>query len=121
MSSNFGSIARTLPDPLWCREWKFAGESLQSQQVGNVFARADTIVSLSFSGVLNVPKGRGPFPAVPLVAVGGVDAELAPEYLRAGAIAVGVGSPLFGDAGRGGDPTPVTGRAQAFVTAVEQS
>jgi 2-dehydro-3-deoxyphosphogluconate aldolase / (4S)-4-hydroxy-2-oxoglutarate aldolase len=47
-----------------------------------------------------------------------VDAAIAPEYLRAGAIAVGVGSPLIGDAGRGGDPSAVTDRAQALLSAL---
>src|SRR4051812_24096851 len=42
---------------------------------------------------------RAPLPTAPLVAVGGIDAASAPQYLRAGALAVGVGSPLLGDAG----------------------
>ncbi|WP_199551356.1 bifunctional 4-hydroxy-2-oxoglutarate aldolase/2-dehydro-3-deoxy-phosphogluconate aldolase [Streptomyces sp. N35] len=42
---------------------------------------------------------RAPLPEAPLVAVGGVDARTAPEYLAAGAAAVGVGSPLIGVAG----------------------
>ncbi|MFE0460340.1 bifunctional 4-hydroxy-2-oxoglutarate aldolase/2-dehydro-3-deoxy-phosphogluconate aldolase [Kitasatospora sp. NPDC058965] len=46
---------------------------------------------------------RDPFPDVPFVPVGGVDAAAALAYLAAGAVAVGVGSPLVGDAARGGD------------------
>lgn len=38
----------------------------------------------------------GPFDKAPLVAVGGVDAANATDYLVAGAQAVGVGPPLFG-------------------------
>jgi 2-dehydro-3-deoxyphosphogluconate aldolase / (4S)-4-hydroxy-2-oxoglutarate aldolase len=38
----------------------------------------------------------GPFDRIPLVAVGGVNRENAAAYLKAGAVAVGVGSPLFG-------------------------
>lgn len=53
----------TRTDRVRYSEWKFAGESLQSQQVGNVFARADTIVTLSFSGVLNVLDPRSPTPS----------------------------------------------------------
>ncbi|MER5641449.1 bifunctional 4-hydroxy-2-oxoglutarate aldolase/2-dehydro-3-deoxy-phosphogluconate aldolase [Kitasatospora sp. NPDC002227] len=45
---------------------------------------------------------RDPFPQVPFLPVGGVDAELARAYLAAGAAAVGVGSPLVGDAANGG-------------------
>ena len=40
----------------------------------------------------------GPFPAIPLVPTGGVDVENARAYLDAGARAVGLGSPLIGDA-----------------------
>ncbi|MDH6578435.1 bifunctional 4-hydroxy-2-oxoglutarate aldolase/2-dehydro-3-deoxy-phosphogluconate aldolase [Kitasatospora sp. MAP5-34] len=46
---------------------------------------------------------RDPFPAVPFVPVGGIDAALARAYLAVGAVAVGVGSPLVGDAAGGGD------------------
>ena len=61
---------------------------------------------------------RDPFPAVPLVPVGGVDAELASAYLAAGALAVGVGSPLLGDAPRGGSRADLRQRATAFRAAV---
>ena len=39
---------------------------------------------------------RGPFPAIPLVPVGGFTIEDVPAYLAAGATAVGLGSPLVG-------------------------
>ncbi|NUO45191.1 MAG: bifunctional 4-hydroxy-2-oxoglutarate aldolase/2-dehydro-3-deoxy-phosphogluconate aldolase, partial [Streptomyces sp.] len=45
---------------------------------------------------------RGPFPHELLVPVGGVDDAAARAYLAAGATAVGVGSPLIGDAADGG-------------------
>ncbi|WP_237706763.1 bifunctional 4-hydroxy-2-oxoglutarate aldolase/2-dehydro-3-deoxy-phosphogluconate aldolase [Kribbella flavida] len=61
---------------------------------------------------------RGPLPDVRLVAVGGVTADSAPEYLRAGAVAVGVGSPLLGDAAKGGDLLQLKSRAQQFLEAV---
>ena len=37
---------------------------------------------------------RGPFPDIPLMATGGVTAENAPDFFRAGATALGVGSSL---------------------------
>lgn len=46
---------------------------------------------------------RDPLPTVPFVPVGGVGVEEARAYLAAGAVTVGVGSPLVGDAARGGD------------------
>ena len=59
---------------------------------------------------------RAPLPDAPLIAVGGVDAATAPEYLAAGALAVGVGSPLLGDAGTGGPQSALTTRATTFRT-----
>ncbi|MGW8954294.1 bifunctional 4-hydroxy-2-oxoglutarate aldolase/2-dehydro-3-deoxy-phosphogluconate aldolase [Streptomyces sp. NPDC055709] len=61
---------------------------------------------------------RGPFPDLPLVPVGGVDAGAAAEYLRAGATAVGVGSPLTGDAASGGSLAALRARAREFLDVV---
>jgi 2-dehydro-3-deoxyphosphogluconate aldolase/(4S)-4-hydroxy-2-oxoglutarate aldolase len=61
---------------------------------------------------------RAPLPTAPLVAVGGIDAASAPQYLRAGALAVGVGSPLLGDAGQGGSQAELASRAADFLAAV---
>ncbi len=61
---------------------------------------------------------RGPFPDLPFVPVGGVDAIAAADYLREGATAVGVGSPLVGDAAAGGDLTALRERARAFLDVV---
>jgi 2-dehydro-3-deoxyphosphogluconate aldolase / (4S)-4-hydroxy-2-oxoglutarate aldolase len=62
---------------------------------------------------------RDPLPGAPFVPVGGVDAALAVEYLAAGAVAVGVGSPLVGDAARGGDLNALRDRAAAFLAVAE--
>ncbi|MET9316082.1 bifunctional 4-hydroxy-2-oxoglutarate aldolase/2-dehydro-3-deoxy-phosphogluconate aldolase [Kribbella sp. NPDC003505] len=59
---------------------------------------------------------RAPLPDAPLIAVGGVDAQSAPKYLAAGALAVGVGSPLLGDAGTGGSLSELSIRASRFRT-----
>jgi len=56
-----------------------------------------------------------PFPGLPIVPVGGIGAAAAPEYLAAGALAVGVGSPLLGDAGDGGSLDELRTRAQDFI------
>ncbi|MGW6055144.1 bifunctional 4-hydroxy-2-oxoglutarate aldolase/2-dehydro-3-deoxy-phosphogluconate aldolase [Streptomyces sp. NPDC055189] len=58
---------------------------------------------------------RAPFPDLPFVPVGGVDAAAAEEYLKLGAVAVGVGSPLIGDAADGGDLDALRKRAAEFV------
>ena len=59
---------------------------------------------------------RAPLPDAPLIAVGGVDAQSAPKYLAAGAVAVGVGSPLLGDAATGGPLAELAIRAGTFRT-----
>jgi 2-dehydro-3-deoxyphosphogluconate aldolase / (4S)-4-hydroxy-2-oxoglutarate aldolase len=58
---------------------------------------------------------RDPFPDIPFVPVGGVDADAAREYLAAGAAAVGVGSPLLGDAASGGSLIDLRARARRFL------
>ncbi|MGW0002580.1 bifunctional 4-hydroxy-2-oxoglutarate aldolase/2-dehydro-3-deoxy-phosphogluconate aldolase [Nocardia grenadensis] len=63
---------------------------------------------------------RAPFPAVPLVPVGGVGADTVPAYLANGAIAVGVASPLCGDAPDGGDLNALRVRARSFLAAVRE-
>ena len=59
-----------------------------------------------------------PLPDVPLVAVGGVAAADVAGYLDAGAVGVGVASPLLGDAADGGDLRALTRRAADFLEAV---
>lgn len=61
---------------------------------------------------------RDPLPHIPLVPVGGVDSEAAYAYLTAGALAVGVGSPLVGDAASGGSLDALRKRAAEFTAAV---
>ncbi|MEO8556147.1 MAG: bifunctional 4-hydroxy-2-oxoglutarate aldolase/2-dehydro-3-deoxy-phosphogluconate aldolase [Actinomycetota bacterium] len=59
---------------------------------------------------------RDPLPNVPFVPVGGIDMALAADYLAVGAVAVGVGSPLVGDAACGGDLDALSARAAAFLS-----
>lgn len=61
---------------------------------------------------------QGPFPDVPFVPVGGVDAAAARAYLDAGSLAVGIGSPLVGDAASTKDGAGVDAlraRARTFL------
>jgi len=61
---------------------------------------------------------RGPLPGIDLVPTGGVAIDAVPDYLAAGATAVGVGSPLQGDAADpDGDLAALTRRADALVQA----
>ncbi|MEC5153107.1 2-dehydro-3-deoxyphosphogluconate aldolase/(4S)-4-hydroxy-2-oxoglutarate aldolase [Cryobacterium sp. CAN_C3] len=77
-----------------------------------------TVVKLfpgSFGGPAYLKALRDPLPDVPFVPVGGVDAVRAAEYFAAGALAVGIGSPLLGDAARGGDLDALRARAVSFL------
>jgi 2-dehydro-3-deoxyphosphogluconate aldolase/(4S)-4-hydroxy-2-oxoglutarate aldolase len=69
----------------------------------------------SIGGPAYLSALRAPFPDVPFVPVGGVGVAEAEAYLAAGAIAVGVGSPLVGDAASGGDLSALAERAARFV------
>lgn len=77
-----------------------------------------TVVKLfpgSFGGPAYLKALRDPLPDVPFVPVGGVDVGRAAEYFAAGAVAVGLGSPLLGDAARGGDLDELRARTNAFL------
>jgi 2-dehydro-3-deoxyphosphogluconate aldolase / (4S)-4-hydroxy-2-oxoglutarate aldolase len=64
---------------------------------------------------------RDPFPDVPFVPVGGVDEEAARRYLELGAVGVGVGGPLIGDAAHGGDLDALRARIRAFRRIAEET
>ncbi|MDG4830146.1 bifunctional 4-hydroxy-2-oxoglutarate aldolase/2-dehydro-3-deoxy-phosphogluconate aldolase [Solwaraspora sp. WMMD1047] len=81
-------------------------------------ASAVKLFPASLGGVGYLRTLREPFPDVPFVPFGGIDVGLAAEYLAAGALAVGVGGPLLGDAPRGGDLAALRTRAAAFRAAV---
>jgi len=61
---------------------------------------------------------REPLSDIPIVPTGGVSAENAAEWLAAGAVAVGVGGSLIGDALDGGDLGALSARATAIMKAV---
>jgi len=60
---------------------------------------------------------RGPFPDIPLVPTGGVTADTAGDYIRAGAVAVGIGSWLIGDGALDG----IAERSARVVRAVAEA
>jgi 2-dehydro-3-deoxyphosphogluconate aldolase/(4S)-4-hydroxy-2-oxoglutarate aldolase len=77
-------------------------------------AAAVKVFPASVVGPAFVRECRGPFPDIPLVPSGGVTVESAADLIAAGALAVGVGGWLIGDAERAG----VTSRARRIVDAV---
>ncbi|GIJ27479.1 aldolase [Micromonospora qiuiae] len=72
----------------------------------------------SVGGPAYLKAVRDPFPDIPFVAVGGVGLAELPAYLSAGAIAVGVGGPLVGDAASGGDLHALRERARSYLAAI---
>jgi 2-dehydro-3-deoxyphosphogluconate aldolase/(4S)-4-hydroxy-2-oxoglutarate aldolase len=87
----------------------------------NLGATAVKLFPAATGGPAYLRALRGPLPGVPFVPVGGVDATLAAEYLRNGAVAVGVGSPLLGDAASGGDLDALRRRAAQFRSVADAS
>jgi 2-dehydro-3-deoxyphosphogluconate aldolase/(4S)-4-hydroxy-2-oxoglutarate aldolase len=79
-------------------------------------AAAVKLFPASTGGVRYLRALRDPFPATPFVPVGGVDEDAAREYLAAGAIAIGVGSPLLGDAAAGGPLSGLRERARRYLS-----
>ena len=80
-------------------------------------ATAVKLFPASVAGPTFIREFRGPFPDIPLVPTGGVTAETAPAFIRAGAVAVGLGSWLTGD----GDPTGIAERGAQVVRAVAEA
>lgn len=81
-------------------------------------ASAIKLFPASVGGPAYLKAVRDPFPEIPFVAVGGVGLAELPAYLAVGAIAVGVGGPLVGDAASGGDLGALRERARAYVAAI---
>ncbi|MFJ8582167.1 bifunctional 4-hydroxy-2-oxoglutarate aldolase/2-dehydro-3-deoxy-phosphogluconate aldolase [Micromonospora sp. NPDC093277] len=81
-------------------------------------ASAIKLFPVSVGGPAYLKAVRDPFPNIPFVAVGGVGLADLPGYFAAGAIAVGVGGPLVGDAASGGDLDALRERARAYLAAV---
>ncbi|GAA0799034.1 bifunctional 4-hydroxy-2-oxoglutarate aldolase/2-dehydro-3-deoxy-phosphogluconate aldolase [Spirilliplanes yamanashiensis] len=61
---------------------------------------------------------RGPLPDVRIMPTGGIGLDDIGAWLGAGAVAVGLGGPLLGDAGSGGDLAALRERARRAVAAV---
>lgn len=77
-------------------------------------AAAVKVFPASVLGPPFIRELRGPFPDIPLVPSGGIDAGNAGDFMRVGAVAVGVGGWLIGDARAPG----VTTRARQLTEVV---
>ncbi|MBA3620577.1 MAG: 2-dehydro-3-deoxyphosphogluconate aldolase, partial [Acidothermales bacterium] len=90
-------------------------EILQAWRSG---ASAVKVFPASLGGPAYLRAVRAPLPDIPLVPTGGISVDAAPAYLQAGALAVGIGSPLVGDAGDTGDLHALRRRAETLVAGV---
>jgi 2-dehydro-3-deoxyphosphogluconate aldolase / (4S)-4-hydroxy-2-oxoglutarate aldolase len=75
-------------------------------------ATAVKLFPAASGGPAHLRRIRDPLPDVPLIPTGGVGLAEVREYLVSGAIAVGLGSPLIGDALEGGDLGALRARVQ---------
>ncbi|MFG2671639.1 bifunctional 4-hydroxy-2-oxoglutarate aldolase/2-dehydro-3-deoxy-phosphogluconate aldolase [Streptomyces sp. NPDC048445] len=82
----------------------------------NEGATAVKLFPAALGGAAYLRALRDPFPDVPFVPVGGIDSAAARAYLAAGALAVGVGSPLVGRAAHGEGLDGLAERSEQFRT-----
>ena len=94
-------------------------EALTAYEAGADFVK---IFPASTGGPGHLSAIKGPLPQIPLMPTGGIDADNAGDYIRAGAEVVGAGSSLVpGDAVEAGDFETITENARAFTEAVENA
>ncbi|TKX76007.1 bifunctional 4-hydroxy-2-oxoglutarate aldolase/2-dehydro-3-deoxy-phosphogluconate aldolase [Halorubrum sp. GN11_10-6_MGM] len=92
-------------------------EAIEAYEAG---ADAVKVFPAKTGGPEHVAAIGGPLPQIPLVPTGGVGADNAGEYVRAGAVAVGVGSSIVDDAAiADGDFDAIRSNARAVVEAVD--
>ena len=80
-------------------------------------AVAIKLLPASLGGPPYLKALRDPLPGTPFFAVGGVGVKQMVDYFEVGAISVGLGGPLLGDAAAGGSLTQLRDRARRFPEA----
>jgi 2-dehydro-3-deoxyphosphogluconate aldolase/(4S)-4-hydroxy-2-oxoglutarate aldolase len=108
------------------REVPVVPGALTPTEVAAAWAVGATAVKVfpvsAVGGPAYVKAVRAPMPEVPLLPTGGVGIDDIAAYLAAGAVAVGIGSPLLGDAGDpGGDLDGLAERARRAVAATAEA
>jgi 2-dehydro-3-deoxyphosphogluconate aldolase/(4S)-4-hydroxy-2-oxoglutarate aldolase len=88
-----------------------ASEAMAADTAG---ATAVKLFPAGTGGPAHLKALRDPLPDLDFVPVGGIGPDLVRDYFDAGALAVGVGSPLVGDAASGGDLEELKQRIKAF-------
>lgn len=72
----------------------------------------------SVGGLSYIRQVRAPLPDIALMPTGGVTIAEAPQYLRAGADYVAMGSPLIQDVLEGGDLSALSSRAKLLLAEI---
>lgn len=90
-------------------------ELLEAWRLG---APAVKLFPAASGGPRHLKDVRAPLPHIPLVPTGGVALDQIADYIAAGAVAVGLGGPLVGDALDGGSLTELAERARLALEAV---
>jgi 2-dehydro-3-deoxyphosphogluconate aldolase/(4S)-4-hydroxy-2-oxoglutarate aldolase len=94
-------------------------EILQAWRAGATMVKVFPISAVGGPGY--VKDVLAPLSGVPLVPTGGVRPEDVPRYLRAGAVAVGMGPPLLGDAPTDGNMTDLATRVRRLTTLLAET
>lgn len=81
-------------------------------------ASAVKLFPAASGGPAHLRRLRDPLPHIPFVPTGGIDIDHVRDYLAAGAVAVGLGGPLLGDALTTGDTTALRVRARRLLDEV---
>ena len=82
-------------------------------------AAAVKLFPAASGGSSHLGRIRDPLPDVPLVPTGGVHLQDVSDYVKTGAVAVGVGSPLLHDVLIDGNTADLSKRARKLLNAVE--
>ncbi len=91
-------------------------ELLEAWRLG---APAVKLFPAASGGPRHLRDVRAPLPHIPLVPTGGVGLDQIADYVAAGAVAVGLGGPLIGDALDGGSLSALGERARVALEAVQ--
>jgi 2-dehydro-3-deoxyphosphogluconate aldolase/(4S)-4-hydroxy-2-oxoglutarate aldolase len=83
-------------------------------------AAAVKLFPASLGGPKYLREVRAPLPEIHLIPTGGVAIDDVAQYLQAGAVAVGLGSPLFGDALEDGNLDGLAARARRLLSVVSE-
>jgi len=91
-------------------------ELLEAWRLG---APAVKLFPAASGGPRHLKDVRAPLPHIPLVPTGGVGLDQIADYVAGGAVAVGLGGPLIGDALDGGSLSALGERARVALEAVQ--